>query len=157
MVEAPVIAGSELLLDTCVYIDILQGRTPAIVDDFLQVRLVNHSTICLAEMTHLFGRLDPGHPGTRDALREIRRTIDDIPSHRLSAPSPSAMAEAGMLAGLVSRLRGVERGRWSLLLNDACLYVQAVEQGWTVLTRNVRDFDLFDQLIPSGRLLLYEP
>jgi hypothetical protein len=50
-VESPVAAGAELLLDTCVYIDVLQGRTPASVDELLQARIINHSTICLGEMT----------------------------------------------------------------------------------------------------------
>lgn len=34
--------GPELLLDTCVYIDVLQGRTPAQVDDLLQVAPVHY-------------------------------------------------------------------------------------------------------------------
>lgn len=156
MVSVPVAAGSPLLLDTCVYIDVLQGRTSPIVDDLLQVRIVNHSAVCVAEMTHLFGRLDPAHAGTKGVLDEIRRTIDDIPSHRLSAPSDTAMAEAGMLAGLVSRLLDLDRSRWTLLLNDAMLYLQALESGCTVLTRNVREFDCFDQLLPASRILLYE-
>jgi predicted nucleic acid-binding protein len=156
LVDAPVSAGVELLLDTCVYIDVLQGRTSASVDELLETRIVNHSTVCLAEMTHLFGRLDPAHSGTTGVLREIRRTIDDIPHHRLSAPSQTAMGEAGMLAGLVSRLLDVERSERPLLLNDASLYLQALERGWTVLTRNIRDFDYFDQLLPANRVLLYE-
>lgn len=156
VVEAPATAGAELLLDTCVYIDVLQGRTPASVDELLEARIVNHSTVCLAEITHLFGRLDPAHSDTKAVLRELRRMISDIPHHRLSAPSETAMGEAGMLAGLVSRLVGVARSERSLLLNDASLYLQALECGWTVLTRNVRDFDCFDQLLPANRVLVYE-
>ena len=66
------------------------------------------------------------------------------------------MGEAGMLAGLVSRLTGAPRAEAPALFNDACIYLQALERGWVVLTRNIRDFDLFDQLSPTGRLLLYE-
>jgi predicted nucleic acid-binding protein len=154
--DRPISAGAELLADTCVYVDVLQGRTPTVVDELLQARIVNHSTICLAEMTHLFGRLDPAKAGTKDVLQEIRRTIEDIPGHRLSPPSVTAMGEAGMLAGLVARLMGVERRERAPLLNDAILYLQALEHGWTLLTRNVRDFDCFDQLLPAGRILFYE-
>lgn len=155
-VKAPVSAGPELLLDTCVYIDVLQGRTPVSMDELLETRIVNHSTVCLAEMTHLFGRLDPAHAGTKAVLQEIRRTIDDIPDHRLSSPSETAIGEAGMLAGLVSRLLGVPPNGHSPLLNDASLYLQAVERGWTLVTRNVRDFDCFDQLLPANRVLFYQ-
>jgi predicted nucleic acid-binding protein len=156
VVESPVAAGAELLLDTCVYIDVLQGRTPASVDELLQARIINHSTICLGEMTYLFGRLDPGHAGTKGVLREVRHAIEDMPDHRLSSPSETAMGEAGMLAGLVSRLLSVERSERPLLLNDASLYLQALEHGWTILTQNVRDFDCFDQLLPANRILFYE-
>jgi predicted nucleic acid-binding protein len=156
VVEAPASAGTELLLDTCVYIDVLQGRTPSSVDELLEARIVNHSTISLAEMTHLFGRLDPAHARTGDVLREVRRTIEDMPVHRISSPSEAAFGEAGMLAGLAARLLGVGRTEQALLLNDASLYLQALERGWTVLTRNVRDFELFDQLLPTNRVLIYE-
>jgi predicted nucleic acid-binding protein len=156
LVQTPIAAGAELLLDTGVYIDVLQGRTPANVDDLLEARILNHSTVCLAELTHLFGRLDPAHASTRTVLREIRRTIEGIPSHRLSAPSTTAMGEAGMLAGLVARLSGIDRGEDASLLNDANLYLQALERGWILLTRNAHDFDFFDQLLPASRVLFYE-
>jgi len=155
IVESPVSAGAELLLDTCVYIDVLQGRTPASVDELLEARIINHSTVCVAELTRLFGRLDSTHAATKGVLREIRQTIEDIPSHRISSPSETAMGEAGMLAGLIARLMHMERSERMLLSNDASLYLQALERGWTVLTRNVRDFDCFDQILPAGRVLFY--
>jgi hypothetical protein len=65
-------AGPELLLDACVYLDVLQDRTPAEADELLQLRIVNHSTVALAELTHLYGRLDPDHPGTRSVLSAVR-------------------------------------------------------------------------------------
>lgn len=61
-----------------------------------------------------------------------------------------------MLAGLVTRLSGGEPGGAPALLNDASLYLQALERGWVVLTRNLRDFDHFDQLLPADRVLFYE-
>jgi len=147
------LTGRELLVDTCVYIDVLQGRTPQEVDRMLQTRIVNHSTIALAELTYPFGALDPAHPGTAGALKQLGRTIDDIPRHRLSAPSPRACAEAGMLAGLVTRLTG-ERNTVARL-NDAMLFLQAAESGCALLTGNVSDFDWFDQLLPGASVLLY--
>jgi predicted nucleic acid-binding protein len=156
LVDAAASAGPELLLDTCVYIDVLQGRTPQGADDLLQARIVNHSTVCLAELTHLFGRLDPAHPGAKGLLREVRQTIEDMPDHRLSFLSVTAMGEAGMLARLVARLSGGDQDGAPALLNGASLYLRALERGWIVLTRNLRDFDYFDQLLPAGRLLFYE-
>ena len=148
--------GPELLLDTCVYIDVLQGRAPRSVQVLLSARLCNHSGVVLAQLTHLFGRLDPKDRRSAKVWREISRVVHDMPSHRLSAPSLRALGEAGILAGVVARLAGVETRRAQALLNDAILYVQAVEQAQIILTRNIRDFDLFDQLLPRNRVLFYD-
>lgn len=148
-------AGPQLLLDTCVYIDILQRRAPDRVKTLLAARLCNHSGVALAELTHLFGRLDPRDERTATALAEISAVIADMPAHRLSPPSLNVLGEAGILAGVAMRLARVDSGRHQALLNDATIYLQAVAQGQTVLTRNVREFDWFDQLIPSSRVLFY--
>ena len=66
------------------------------------------------------------------------------------------MGEAGMLAGLVARLSGIDRGEGPSLLNDASLYLQALERGCIMLTRNLRDFDYFDQILPADRVLFCE-
>ena len=147
--------GPELLLDTCVYIDTLQQRVPDGVKALLAVRLCNHSGVALAELTHLFGRLDPRDERTEKVLAEISGVIVDMPAHRLSPPSLNVLGEAGILAALAARLGGVHSGREQALRNDATVYLQAVEQGQTVLTRNVREFDWFDQLLPSKRVLFY--
>jgi hypothetical protein len=146
-------AGRELLLDTCVYIDVLQGKTPADADRLLQTRIVNHSTIALAELTHLLGALDPAHAGTTTVLKTLGETIDDIPPHRLMSPSDRTFGEAGMLAGLTARLTGQPNS--VALLNDAMLFLHASEMGCDLLTGNIRDFDWFDQLMPGTGLLLY--
>jgi hypothetical protein len=149
------VGGATLLLDTCVYIDDLQDRLPSAVDNLLATRLSNHSGIALAELTHLFGRLDPRDARTEAVLGKIRTVISSLPPHRLSTPSINVLGEAGILAGLATRLAGVTSGREHALLNDAALYLQAVEQGQTLLTRNIREFDWFDQLLPSGCVLFY--
>ena len=92
--------GPELLLDTCVYIDVLQRRAPPGVKSLLTTRRSNHSGVALAELTHLFGRLDPQDDRTGQVLAEISGVISDMPSHRLSAPSLNVQGEAGILAGL---------------------------------------------------------
>jgi hypothetical protein len=147
-------AGPELMLDSCVYIDVLQGRAPQVVADLLAARIVNHSSVCLAELTHLFGRLDPKHPEAATTLKELRGVIEnDIPAHRISTPSTRTHGEAGMLAGLAMRLAG--RTKDQALLNDAILYLHANERGCVLLTRNLADFDVFQQLAPAGNVLFY--
>jgi hypothetical protein len=118
-------------------------------------RLSNHSGIALSELTHLFGRLDPRDARTEAVLAKIRAAISTVPPHRLTSPSITVLGEAGILAGLVARLAGIDSGCRQALLNDAALFLQAVEQGQTLLTRNIREFDWFDQLLPTGRVLFY--
>src|SRR5687768_16079000 len=50
-VDEPVIGGP-LFLDTSVYLDVLQGRSPPEVDALLTYRLCHHSAVCLSELTH---------------------------------------------------------------------------------------------------------
>ena len=62
-----------------------------------------------------------------------------------------------MLAGKALRLGRIPpgQGRERRLLNDSLIYLQARKVGSAVLTRNVRDFDLLEQLVPSGTVIFY--
>jgi hypothetical protein len=100
-----------LLLDTTVYIDVLQDNSPRQVDDLVAMRICNHSAVCLAELTHAYGRLDPHHPTTRSTLNSIGKTIAAMRPHRVCEPSQSAWGTAGILAGLAFRLGGYHTGK----------------------------------------------
>lgn len=154
--EEPPIGGA-LLLDTCVYLDVLQGRTPEAVDRLLACRTCRHSAVCLAELTHLFGRLDPAHPSTKSVLGAIRQTIEDIPPHRLHAPESALWGEAGIVAGELVRLSGAKKDEpgEGAFLNDALICLQGRLLGASVLSGNVRDFDFLSQLVPGARVILY--
>jgi predicted nucleic acid-binding protein len=149
-------AGLPLLLDICVYIDLLQGRTSAALDALLQVRTLNHLSVCVAELAHGFGRLDPSHAGTAKILKTLADTVADIPPHRLHAPRAGVVVEAGILAGLLFRLGNLPAGRELAALNDATLYLHALEHRFVVLTRNLHDFDIMNQVMPGGRMLFYD-
>jgi predicted nucleic acid-binding protein len=150
-------AGGPLLVDTTVYLDTLQGRSPAAVDDLLRYRSIFHSAVCLAELTHAFGRLDPTNRGAKKALAALAGAIDDVPRHRLFAPDTDLWGKAGMLAGKALRLGRIPRGQGQerKLLNDSLIYLQARKVGAAILTRNVRDFDLLEQLVRSGAVIFY--
>ena len=149
--------GGPILLDTCVYIDVIQGRSPASADDLLNFRICHHSCVSLAELTHVFGRLDPAHAETASVLDRVGDAIGAIPSHRLHAPDAAVWGWAGMLAGELARLNGAPKGqgnerRW---LNDALIATQARGHGAAVLTGNIGDFDFLSQLIPALRVVNY--
>lgn len=154
--KAVLLLGPPLLLDTCVYIDALEGSLPADVESLLRARTLMHLSVVLGELSHNFGRLDPKHPHTREVLDELAGTIDDVPRHRLDeAVSAGVILEAGILSGLVFRLGGFQPGQEVAALNDATIYLHALEQGYVVLTRNIRDFDFMNQIVPAGRVLFY--
>ncbi|ADV14701.1 hypothetical protein Mesau_05660 [Mesorhizobium australicum WSM2073] len=160
--ELPIIgnlvgAGQELLLDTCVYIDGLQGRAPDAVADLLDVRQVNHSTVAIQELVHTVGVLDPKHSGTSKAVKQIGSMIKDMPSHRVFAPDPDVLGRAALLSGMLCRLQGYKHDSKLRALQDCVLFLHAQKMGFSVLTGNVSDFDYLLQLIPTGRVLMYRP
>ena len=104
-VDRDLIGGQALLLDTCVYIDQMQGRSPDILDDLIAVRVVNHSTIAIQELIHTVGVLDPGDVRTRGVIDEIGRLIEAMPAHRVFAPDPYDLGKAAKLSGMVSCLQ----------------------------------------------------
>ena len=60
-----------------------------------------------------------------------------------------------MLNGLMTRLEGQPRSDRRRTLNDDLLLLTACHHGVAVLTRNRRDFDLLQQLVPSTGVLFY--
>lgn len=154
--DEPAIGGA-MFLDTSVYFDVLQGRSPDEVDRLLTYRLCHHSSVCLSELTHAFGRLDPTHGSTKAILETLEATIEDIPQHRLHAPDAAVWGQAGVLAGLLFRLSNLPKGEGHerRFVNDALVFLQARQLGASVLTGNVRDFDFLTQILPTGRIILY--
>jgi hypothetical protein len=70
-ITANLIAGQGLLLDTCVYIDQMQNRSPPILDDLITQRQVNHSTVAIQELMHTVGVLNPSDRRTAGVVAEI--------------------------------------------------------------------------------------
>jgi hypothetical protein len=92
----------------------------------------------------------------RLANRACSSVVAAVPPHRLETAETDVVIEAGILAGLVFRLCGLQAGRKVAALNDAIFYMHALATRRTGLTRNVQDFDLMNQILPEGRILFYE-
>ena len=154
-VEAGARSPASILLDTCVYIDEMQGRLPAEAERLFEASQINHSAIAVQELMFSMGALDPRDRRTRRAIDTIERTLDLMPPYRLFAPDLGVLATAAVHAGILARVQGYARDDRKRALNDCVLFLQALKLGLTVLTRNVRDFDLLLQLRPEGRVLFY--
>ena len=70
-VDANRIGGQGLLLDTCVYIDQMQNRSPRLLELLISRRQVNHSTVAIQELMHTVGILNPLDRRTAGAVAEI--------------------------------------------------------------------------------------
>ena len=148
-------AGQEILLDTCVYIDGLQGRVPDVVLDLMNVRKANHSTVAIQELMHTVGVLDPADARTKGVVKQIGALIEGMPPHRTFAPDADVLGRAALLSGILCRLQGYQKDARLRALQDCVLFLQAQKLGFTVLTANIADFDYLLQLVPAGRVLFY--
>jgi predicted nucleic acid-binding protein len=154
-VDREELIGSPLLLDTCVYLHVLRGKTPQKVDSLLEGRLVFHSATAIGELTHRFGARLPMNQKEKAAREKLAVAIRRIPAHRVVAPTVAIWGEAGILAGLRARVGGFSQLANQSTLNDALLFLQALVIGAVVLTENVGDYDIFHQMHPNGRALYY--
>ena len=146
---------AKLLYDTTVYIDILQNRFPRQGELMLRAVDVWHSPVTEAELAAACGLLNPTHAQTHRVIEEIADVLDRGPIQRTITPDRDTWREAGIFSGMLARLQGLNKDQRLRVLNDALLYVSARRHGCTVLTRNLSDFDLLQQLDPSGRVLFY--
>jgi hypothetical protein len=154
-VDASQLAGQGVLLDTCVYIDQLQDRSPRLLDDLIAQRHVNHSTIAIQELMHTVGVLSPGDKRTAGVVGEIRKQLRAMPAHRIFTPDLDVLGRGAPLSGILCRLQGYAKDSKLRALQECVLFLQALKLGLVVLTANVGDFDILLQLIPAGRVLFY--
>ncbi len=149
------LAGQPLLLDTCVYIDQMQGRAPKLVEQLVETRHVNHSSVAIQELLHTIGRLNPDDARTATVVGAVRTQVEAMPDHRVFTPDADVFGRAALLAGILCRLQGYARDAKFKALQDATLFLQAQKLGLTVLTANIVEFDYMCQLVPTGRVLFY--
>jgi predicted nucleic acid-binding protein len=147
---------AKLLYDTTVYIDILQDRFPQTGDLMLRAAEAWHSPVTEAELAATCGLLDPTHSRTREIIEQVAAVIERRAVYRTIAPDPQIWREAGILSGILARVQGYGKDQRRRVLNDALLFATARKYGCAVLTRNIVDFDLLEQLDPSGRVLFYK-
>ena len=154
-VNPRLIGGQGLLLDTSVYIDQMQDRSPQILDDLIAQRQVNHSTVAIQELMHTVGVLNPSDARTATVIDAIDKQIRAMPPHRIFAPDAEVFRRAALLSGILCRLQGYEKDGKLRALQDCVLFLQAQKLGLVVLTANVGDYDILLQLVPTGRVLFY--
>lgn len=143
------------MLDTCVYIDQMQNRSPQMLDDLIAHRQINHSTVAIQELMHTVGVLNPSDRRTAGVIAEIGKQIKAMPRYRIFAPDSEVVGRAALLSGILCRLQGYEKDGKLRALQDCVLFLQAQKLGLVALTANVNDYDILLQLLPTARALFY--
>lgn len=146
----------KILYDSTVYVDVLRGAFPGDLAYALKGAEIWHSAVAEAELAMFCGILDPRHAGTPAVVARVLTVVNSWAAHRLLSPDREVWREAGLLAGVLARTQGYAESDRRRALNDALIFVTARKHGLTVLTRNVADFDLLQQLDARGQVLFYE-
>lgn len=149
------VAGEPIMLDTCVYIDQMQGRLPDPVARRVEARTTVHAPIVLGELSFLFGNLDPRDPRTAAALTAIEAMLSAIGEHRIMPMTHEDAMRGMILSGCVARLSGLRGASSRTIQNDAILAAQAARTGNLLVTRNIVDFDRLAQLDPRLKVSFY--
>lgn len=144
-----------LMPDTTVYIDMAAGRMPQAAFELMRSATQLHSAVCLSEIAQGLGSYDPKAAQHRAVRRHYVELIGRIPPGRVVTPDDEVWMRAGVLAGTLARTQGFQAHQRKELLADALIYLSASKAGLPVLTRNVSDFDLLNQLHPAGRVIVY--
>ena len=131
------LAGPALLLDSTVYIHVLTGKTPAKVDQLLEIRTLNHSAVVVGELTNRLGSHVPRDNRERQARARLIEAIHEIPDYRVLVPTVVNWGEAGVISGIIACLVRYPSGRTQDDLNDALIFLQASANGIAVLTANI--------------------
>lgn len=106
--------------------------------------------------THTITRCAPAcldHISIASECRELGAVDSD---EQQGAKGSRDLEGSGVLSGMLARTQGYGPEQRRRGLNDALLFATARKYGCAVLSRNVRDFDLLQQLDPSGRVIFYK-
>jgi predicted nucleic acid-binding protein len=144
-----------LLLDTNVYIDRAAGRLAAPLRDAVDRALLFHCSVALAELAVGVANADPLRAGWSAIRDHYSALFAAIPASRLVTPDAQIWADAGVIAGTLSRTQGLQPHQRKDCLNDVLIFLTAAKAGIPVLTANRDDFDLIQQIAPEGQFVHY--
>ena len=108
MADLPRRSRVALVPDTNVYIYNAAGRLPPEVESLLDTALLFHSTICLAELAVGIANADPSGSEWTQVRDYYVELFAAVPDTRLLTPDAQTWAEAGVIAGTLSRVQGYQ-------------------------------------------------
>ncbi|HLW90483.1 MAG TPA: type II toxin-antitoxin system VapC family toxin [Roseiarcus sp.] len=145
-----------LVLDTNVYIHSAAGTLPSAAATLVDHGLLFHCSVCVSELASGVANADPLRPDWSGLRNYYRDLIATFAPTRLLTPDPQIWAEAGLIAGALSRTQNFQPHQRKECLNDALIFLTAAKAGLPVLTANRDEFDLIQQVAPHGRFVHFE-
>jgi predicted nucleic acid-binding protein len=153
--DIPATGRAALLLDTNVYIHSAAGTLAPAVAGLLDRGLLFHCSVCVAELATGIANANPARAGWRKMRDHYEGLITRMPATRLLTPNAETWAQAGLIAGVLSRCQGFAPHQRDDCLNDALIYLTAAKAGVPVLTPNRDEFDLIQQVASEGHFLYF--
>ena len=144
-----------ILLDTTAYINAGQGNLPSHISQIITEWPNHHCSIALGEIAHGLGRLDAAHPDTARHSKYLEAILEQVPRHRVLNPTGEMHIAGGIITGMIARLQNLSKGAHRSRINDVLIYLTARAAGAAVVTANIGDFDLIQQLVPDGQVIFY--
>jgi predicted nucleic acid-binding protein len=127
---------AEVIVDTCVWIDVSQGVLDVeAIYSLAGAHRVHVSAISLGELE--FGAQLPGDARERAERAALVRAVEQMP---VLAVTRQTARSFGLLAAIVKGAGRSPRPRY----NDLWIAAQAHEHGWPLLTSNPDDFQALD-------------
>ncbi len=103
----------------------------------------------------MVGVLDPSDRRTEGSIAKVRAQFERMLPHRIRTPDADVLGRAALLSGILCRLQGYDKDSRMRALRDCVLLLQALEEGFVLLTANIADFDILAQMVPGARTLFY--
>lgn len=142
-----------LVPDTNVYISDAAGTLPAAVTTLLDQSLQFHCSVCLSELATGVAAYSPASPDWPKVREYYAGLFDAIPDSRVLVPDQELWMAAGVVAGTLARIQGLQAHQRKECLNDALILLTAAKAGLPVLTANRVDFDLIQQVAGTGEFV----
>jgi len=148
------LARTLVLPDTTTYIHSGKKKLPPHAVQWLKWP-VRHSSVALGEVAYPLGRLDPADSRTPARIAYLEEMLAEILPNRIIAPDEDMHLQAGIIMGIIARLKALPAGDHKKHLNDVLIAMTADKIGATVITANVADFMLIQQIVPTLKVAGY--
>jgi len=145
------------MLDTNTIISGLKDKLPGPIRAVVAQSASVASAVVIGEMVQGLFSLKPADARSAGNRRIIERTIAELEKSPILTPNDSEWRLAMACLAVLGRCNDLDRSTRAHWLRDALIYVSARSAGVTLVTSNLREFDLFQQLLPGGEVLFFTP